>query len=62
MAGGIRPEHSDGVDAAGPSDDGDSNLVAVLAAAVRQSAGQMPQDTPMALVYRLGLPDETVTQ
>jgi len=35
------------------------NPAGALAATVRQSAGQMPQDTPMALVYRLASPDET---
>lgn len=59
MAGEIRPEHQEDVDAAGPGDDGASNLAGALAATVRQSAGQMPQDTPMALVYRLVSPDAT---
>jgi len=59
VAGEIRPEHQDDIDAAGPGDDGASNPAGALAATVRQSAGQMPQDTPMALVYRLASPDET---
>jgi len=59
VAGGIRPEQQDDADVSGPSDGGASNLAGALAASVRQSAGQMPQDTPMALVYRLAPPDET---
>jgi len=59
VAGEIRPEQQDDVDAASPSDGGASNPAGALAATVRQAAGQMPRDTPMALVYRLALPDET---
>jgi hypothetical protein len=59
VAGEIRPEQRDDVEVADLSDDGVSNLAGALAATVRQSASQMPQDTPMALVYRLEPPDET---
>lgn len=59
MATEIRPEHQDGIDGASPEDDGASSLAGALAATVRRSAGQMPQDTPMALEYRLTAPDET---
>ena len=59
MAGQIRPEQQDGINDSGPDDDGASSLAGALAATVRRSAGQMPQDTPMALEYRLAAPDET---
>ena len=65
MATEIRPGQQAGVDVAGSvdvagyDDDAAPNLAGALAATVRRSAGQMPQDTPLALVYRLAASDET---
>ena len=50
------------IEAAQDDDDGASSLGAALAATVRQAASQIPQDTPMAVVYRLAAPDETAAR